>query len=42
MVQATEEIIQTLNNVTAAEQIQIRNAMIDYERDVLQNVTWKP
>jgi uncharacterized protein (UPF0332 family) len=35
-------IIQTLDNLTAAEQIQIRDTMIIYERDVLQNVTWQP
>jgi uncharacterized protein (UPF0332 family) len=42
MVQAAEEIIQALDNLSAAEQIQIRDAMIIYERDVLQNVTWQP
>jgi uncharacterized protein (UPF0332 family) len=35
-------IIQTLDNLTPAERIQIRDAMIIYERDVLQNVTWQP
>jgi hypothetical protein len=35
-------IIQTLDNLTPTERIQIRDAMIVYERDVLQNVTWQP
>jgi uncharacterized protein (UPF0332 family) len=37
-----EVIIQTLDNLSPAERIQIRDAMIIYERDVLQNVTWRP
>ena len=35
-------IIQTLDNLTPAERIQIRDVMIVYERDVLHNVTWQP
>jgi uncharacterized protein (UPF0332 family) len=37
-----QAIIQTLDNLTPAERIQIRDTMIIYERDVLQNVTWRP
>jgi uncharacterized protein (UPF0332 family) len=45
---ATDELpvaqgfIQTLDNLTPTERTQIRDAMIIYERDVLQNVTWHP
>lgn len=42
LIAVSEQFIQTLENLTAAEQIQIRDAMIIYERDVLQNVTWQP
>jgi uncharacterized protein (UPF0332 family) len=37
-----QSIIQALDNLTPAERTQIRDAMIVYERDVLQNVTWRP
>ena len=37
-----QAVIQTLDNLTTAERTQIRDAMIIYERDVLQNVTWRP
>jgi hypothetical protein len=35
-------IIQALDNLTPAERTQIRDTMIIYERDVLQNVTSRP
>jgi uncharacterized protein (UPF0332 family) len=41
-VRLASTIIQTLDNLTPAERTQIHGAMIVYERDVLQNVTWRP
>jgi uncharacterized protein (UPF0332 family) len=35
-------IIQKLDNLTPAERTQICDTMKIYERDVLQNVTWRP